>query len=643
MGHVSPGANPSIPRPPLPWTSHASPSPATAPGRPLVNSASAAASPATTAPEMPHHPSPSHPTLLRCLLTRRRVVLACAAVTVLAAAAALLLAAPTTEVPGRALLVAGARLHPRPREEPRAAAAGRSPDDAPSLPPAPAPPPPLKAKAGLPSKISPALSMFSAPVPSPAENFDDGSAEEPEHPDMKAIVPSTIVPGPLISSAAAPSPVENFDDGSMEEPERPDLKPVSSGPPTVSSDVSQDPNKSGNAEPHPKPQIPLWSTAADEELLYAKKEIANAPLVFGEPDLYAPLFRNVSVFKRSYELMERLLKVFIYHDGAKPIFHSPELKGIYASEGWFMKLMEADRNFVVRDPNRAHLFYLPYSARQLEHNLYVPGSNTLDPLSIFVKNYIDMISAKFPHWNRTKGADHFFVACHDWGPYTTKLHDELRKNTIKALCNADVSEGVFIRGRDVSLPETYLKSARRPVRDIGGKPAAERSILAFFAGQMHGRVRPVLLKHWGGKDADMRIYTRIPRQITRRMNYAKHMKSSKYCICPMGYEVNSPRIVEAIYYECVPVIIADNFVLPFDDALDWTAFSVVVAEKDVPRLKEILLAIPESRYVTMRSNVKKVQRHFLWHAKPVKYDIFHMILHSVWFSRVNQVHQVEQH
>ncbi|KAI4994799.1 hypothetical protein ZWY2020_034702 [Hordeum vulgare] len=39
--------------------------------------------------------------------------------------------------------------------------------------------------AGLPSKISPAPTMFSAPVPLPAENFDDGSTEEPEHPNMK--------------------------------------------------------------------------------------------------------------------------------------------------------------------------------------------------------------------------------------------------------------------------------------------------------------------------------------------------------------------------------------------------------------------------------------------------------------------------
>jgi hypothetical protein len=45
-------------------------------------------------------------------------------------------------------------------------------------------------------------------------------------------------------------------------------------------------------------QAPLWSTAADEELIYAKKEITNAPLTSDDPDLYAPLFRNVSIFKR---------------------------------------------------------------------------------------------------------------------------------------------------------------------------------------------------------------------------------------------------------------------------------------------------------------------------------------------------------
>lgn len=222
------------------------------------------------------------------------------------------------------------------------------------------------------------------------------------------------------------------------------------------------------------------------------------------------------------------------------------------------------------------------------------------------------------------------------GPYTVNEHRELSQNTIKALCNADVSEGVFKLGKDVSLPETTIRTPRKPLRNVGGKRVSQRPILAFFAGNMHGRVRPTLLRHWKDKDDDIRVYGPLPQRISRKMSYIQHMKSSKYCICPMGYEVNSPRIIEAIYYECVPVIIADNFVLPFSEFLDWSAFSVVVAEKDIPKLKEILTAIPLRRYLAMQINVKMVQKHFLWNPKPLKYDLFHMVLHSIWFSRLNR-------
>lgn len=112
--------------------------------------------------------------------------------------------------------------------------------------------------------------------------------------------------------------------------------------------------------------------------------------------------------------MEMILKVYIYPDGKRPIFHEPHLRGIYASEGWFMKLMEENRQFVTKDPENAHLFYLPYSARQLELALYVPESHNLKPLSLFLRDYANMLAAKYPFWNRTHGSDHFLVACHDW-------------------------------------------------------------------------------------------------------------------------------------------------------------------------------------------------------------------------------------
>ncbi|KAJ4712713.1 Exostosin-like [Melia azedarach] len=284
--------------------------------------------------------------------------------------------------------------------------------------------------------------------------------------------------------------------------------------------------------PHRIPTSPLdryiRTLSPIEALVFAKKEIEHAPIITEHPELYAPLFQNVSVFKRSYELMEMTFKIYIYRDGKRPVFHYPQLKGIYASEGWFMQLMEANKQFVTKDPERAHLFYLPYSVRRLEMALYKPNSHNLRPLSNFLRDYVNMIAAKYPFWNRTHGSDHFFVACHDWGPYTTTAHQELKENTIKVLCNADISEGIFKAGKDVSLPETTIRTPRRPHRYIGGgNRVSQRPILAFFAGYMHGRVRPILLKYWK-KDEDMKIYRRLPVHVSQKMSYVQHMKSMKY-------------------------------------------------------------------------------------------------------------------
>ncbi|KAK3212981.1 hypothetical protein Dsin_017687 [Dipteronia sinensis] len=375
---------------------------------------------------------------------------------------------------------------------------------------------------------------------------------------------------------------------------------------------------------------PRWPSAVDQELLSVRSQIESAPILKNDQELYAPLYRNVSMFKRSYELMENTLKVYVYKDGRKPVFHLPILKGIYASEGWFMKLLESNKKFVTKDWRKAHLFYLPFSSRMLEETLYVQNSHSHKNLIAYLKNYLDTIATKYHFWNRTEGADHFLVACHDWAPTETKRY---MANCIRALCNSDVKEG-FVFGKDISLPETYVRTPQSTLRGLGGKRPSKRSILAFYAGNMHGYLRPILLQHWGNnKDPAMKIFGQMPK-VKDNKNYIQHMKSSKYCICPKGYEVNSPRVVEAIFYECVPVIISDNFVPPFFEVLDWESFSIFVAEKDIPNLKNILLSIPEKRFREMQMRVKKVQQHFLWHARPVKYDLFHMILHSVWFNRV---------
>ena len=82
------------------------------------------------------------------------------------------------------------------------------------------------------------------------------------------------------------------------------------------------------------------------------------------------------------------------------------------------------------------------------------------------------------------------------------------------------------------------------------------------------------------------------------------------------------------------MILSDNYIPPFFETLNWESFAVFILEKDIPNLKKILASIPEKRYAEMQQRVRLVQKHFLWHDKPVKFDVFHMILHSLWYTRV---------
>ncbi|KAK8485288.1 hypothetical protein V6N11_038060 [Hibiscus sabdariffa] len=362
----------------------------------------------------------------------------------------------------------------------------------------------------------------------------------------------------------------------------------------------------------------------------AIKEARNGSQ-FPDPDYVpiGPMYWDAKAFHRSYLEMEKQFKVFVYKEGEPPVFHDGPCKSIYSMEGNFMYRMDVDNKFQTNNPEKAHVFYLPFSVAKMVQFVYLRESRDFSPIRRTVVDYVNVISQKYPYWNRSLGADHFMLACHDWGPETSFSIPHLQKNSIRALCNANTSEK-FNPVKDVSIPEINLQTGKLTGL-IGGPSASRRPILAFFAGGVHGPIRPILLEHWEGKDEDIKVHKYLPKGV----NYYEMMRSSKYCICPSGYEVASPRIVEALYNGCVPVLISKSYVPPFSDVLRWKAFSVVVSVDDIPRLKEILTKISWRQYIRLQRRVLQVRRHFEFHSPPKRFDVFHMILHSIWLRRLN--------
>ncbi|CAJ2672602.1 unnamed protein product [Trifolium pratense] len=349
-----------------------------------------------------------------------------------------------------------------------------------------------------------------------------------------------------------------------------------------------------------------------------------------------PMYWNAKAFHRSYLQMEKLFKVFVYEEGEPPVFHNGPCKSIYSMEGNFIHAIEMNDKFRTKDPQKAHVFFLPFSVVMLVRFVYLRESRDFGPIRKTVADYINVISEKYPYWNRSLGADHFMLACHDWGPETSFSVPYLHKNSIRVLCNANTSER-FNPAKDVSFPEINLQTGSIN-GFLGGPSASQRPILAFFAGGLHGYIRSILLDHWENKDQDIMVQQYLPKGVS----YYEMLRKSKYCLCPSGYEVASPRVVEAIYTGCVPVLISDHYVPPFSDVLNWKAFSVEVSVEDIPKLKDILMRISPTQYIRMQRRVGQIRRHFEVHSPPKRYDVFHMILHSVWLRRLNfRVHDDE--
>ncbi|XP_065850683.1 probable glycosyltransferase At5g25310 isoform X2 [Euphorbia lathyris] len=346
------------------------------------------------------------------------------------------------------------------------------------------------------------------------------------------------------------------------------------------------------------------------------------------------IYHNRKAFYQSYLEMERRFKVFVYSEGELPLVHDGPCKDIYAIEGRFIHEMEhGPTRFRTREPQIAHVYFMPFSVTWMVEYLYKPLTYDQTPLKQFVADYVRVVSNKYPFWNKTQGADHFMLACHDWGPHASRGSPFLYNTSIRVLCNANSSEG-FNPRKDVSIPEITLYGGYVSPKLLSpplDQHNTSRPYLAFFAGGLHGPIRPLLLNHWKEKDSDLPVFEYLP----KHLDYYTFMLQSKFCLCPSGHEVASPRIVESIYAECVPVILSDHYVLPFSDVLRWEAFSVQVNVSDISRLKEVLLAVPEEKYRRLKEGVKAVRKHFVLNKPAKRFDVFHMILHSIWLRRIN--------
>ncbi|KAK3266060.1 hypothetical protein CYMTET_25293 [Cymbomonas tetramitiformis] len=161
--------------------------------------------------------------------------------------------------------------------------------------------------------------------------------------------------------------------------------------------------------------------------------------------------------------------------------------------------------------------------------------------------------------------------------------------------------------------ETQTPARRRLMQQAGfSKAEKPRDLILFFGGSIKRPHSP----HQGGFPVRQQVYELFHEKAGYMIQpdsnmYEEAMSSSKFCLAPAG-DGWAHFMTQAVLHGCVPVIIQDGILQPWEEILPYQNFTVRVSESDIPKLPELLEAIHPARLAQMQDELACAAPHFLW-------------------------------
>uniref|UniRef100_A0A7N0V392 Exostosin GT47 domain-containing protein n=1 Tax=Kalanchoe fedtschenkoi TaxID=63787 RepID=A0A7N0V392_KALFE len=309
-------------------------------------------------------------------------------------------------------------------------------------------------------------------------------------------------------------------------------------------------------------------------------------LLFASPSLQAhhrnsPYVSHLT-FLPNHQKMLHTFKIYIYpHNPATTTFTEP------AESAFYSTLLTSP--FLTSDPDGAHLFFIPSIFSALS--------------SRSISRHIRNIRSTAPYWNRTLGADHFYLHSTGLGYESDRNLVELKKNALQISC-FPTKHGRFVPHKDITLPPLNPTHPTPPSSKLVNDLLNDPEILV---------------------DASPEVLL------------AGRLKQHKYCL--LFYEDGSVAMVgEALRHGCVPVVVAASGVqdLPMMGVLRWAEMAVFVgggvSGEEVRRvLREVGSGGGHER---MRGLGVAAAKHFTWgDGFEEQYDAFNSVMYQLWVRR----------
>lgn len=81
----------------------------------------------------------------------------------------------------------------------------------------------------------------------------------------------------------------------------------------------------------------------------------------------------------------------------------------------------------------------------------------------------------------------------------------------------------------------------------------------------------------------------------KEFEYPEVLKEGLFCIVMRSARLAQSILLEALASQCIPIIIADSIILPFDSHLDWNRLAIFVPENNIKSLFKVVQNVSQER------------------------------------------------
>lgn len=81
----------------------------------------------------------------------------------------------------------------------------------------------------------------------------------------------------------------------------------------------------------------------------------------------------------------------------------------------------------------------------------------------------------------------------------------------------------------------------------------------------------------------------------RMFNYPDILKEGMFCLVIRSARLTQAMIMDVLASQCIPIIIADSVVMPFNSHIDWNRMALFIPEENVKNLLKIIYSVSNER------------------------------------------------